>query len=272
MPDENAQTETQTTETPEWTKDPLYANVVSNLDPKLIRTTPAETLAEIGKAHKAAVEHMSKTRKVEPEVKPETKTVETKQAPETPLSLTPEETETPSEKGIAAILSAAGLKGKEPELLKAWRESGELTAEQYAALEKAGWSRDDADPLIESVVSRIEKPIKAALEIAGGQEAFQTMRVAAQANMPKDLMKRIDEQFKTAPETAMLALMGWYQNHTGTSGGRIISGDRGGTGGYAEPKTLAEFSELVQKARRGDKAAEAAVLAFRKHNDIRNLK
>lgn len=246
---------------PEWTKDPLYAGVVAKVPAKFIRATPAETLAAQAESYAELEKHKSKP--PTPGTSPTTTEpkVEAPKADDAaPLTIEPPKApEAVTEKGAFAVIAAAGLKDKIHEMVKAWKETGELLPEHYEALDKQGWDRDSADPLVESLINRAEKPIKAALELAGGREAFNNMASLAAAKMDKAMLAKLNAQLQTkdAPD-AMLALMGWYSRETGTAGsGRIEPGN--GVARSSPPKTLAEAKELNARALKGDMAAAASL-------------
>lgn len=255
---------------PAWTTDPIYAGVVAKVPSKFIRPTVAETLA-------AQAESYSNLEKLKsgggtppaPDAKSETPAADDT-APLAIAATVPGDAMT--EKGINAVLARAGLKGKEAELAKAWGEKGELEPAHYEALAKENWDREDVDAVMEAMKSRAEKPIKAALELAGGREEFKIMAAVAAEKMDKAMLADLNKRFagKDAPD-AMLTLIGWYHRHTETAGSGAI--ERGnGVAHAALPTTMAEFKALTARAMKGDRAAEAAVVAFRKSNSVASLK
>lgn len=270
-----------TSPAPEWVKDPLYAGVVKDLDPKLIRATPHETLAEIGKAHRGMVDKMSRTRPIEANPPDKTPDKATPKPDANAAKATSETTgldiaSTPEQKGVNAIIAKAGFAGKEKELAEQWEKEGKFTDEQYAAFAKVGRDREEIDAIAAGMharrtaaVTMMQQARSKALEILGGEEGLATIGPLARQHMDPGELKEIETMLagKNAPMGARL-LKAWHAEFAasadggggdGDGGGEIIRGERGGAPSAGKPKTLAEARALMDRANQGDRAALRAL-------------
>jgi hypothetical protein len=86
---------------------------------------------------------------------------------------TPEAPKSEAEKVAAEAATKAGL--NLDDLSAAYWDQGELTEEQYASLEKGGYSRQIVDQYIEGQVLVVEREQAKAYEAAGGEDQYTSM-------------------------------------------------------------------------------------------------
>lgn len=266
---------------PAWTTDPAYAGVVAKVQPKFIRPTVQETLAAQAESYGELEKFKSKgAAPAEPKVE------EAKPA-DIPAAVTPESTGLGIEAedvadddgGVEQLIQKAGL--DKATLEKQWLEHGEFTPEQYAAFKtKTGRGKGEINVMakghaadLNEARAKFAQIRQAALDIVGGEATFRKIIApVVAANMDPAELADLNEMLETkkAP-IAMARIRQWYDDYTGTAGSGDI--ERGnGVAHAALPTTMAEFKALTARAMKGDRAAEAAVVAFKKHNSVASLK
>lgn len=124
-----------------------------------------------------------------------------------------------------------------------YNQNGELTADHYAALEKAGIPKAFVDQYIDGVQASANQIREGILGKVGGAEAFQGMSQWAQANMtPAELdayNRAVDSTDMTVVENAVLGLAYRYQQAMGRDP-RLLGG------GAASPSGFQSVAQLVE--------------------------
>ena len=166
-------------------------------------------------------------------------------------------------KGIARVLTKAGLSGKESELTKAWAEKGELTADQYAAFEKADVDRELVDTYFsgQQAIAKYnaterETSVKEAVALVGTREQFDMLIQQAKDFVDPseidDLNARLNNSKQIKGAVRQLLMM--HKDSLGNGKAKpLIGGDAQSAGGA--PVTKSEFSRVMAQAKAGDKEA-----------------
>ncbi|GGD03380.1 capsid assembly protein [Pyruvatibacter mobilis] len=105
------------------------------------------------------------------------------------------------------------------ELQARYMETGELTPDDYATLQEAGFNRPFVDNWIEAQKALIAQAENAIYETVGGKDSYTKMVQWAAQNLPDEEI----EAFNTAVESgdmaqARMAVSGLYARFTGASG------------------------------------------------------
>ena len=166
----------------------------------------------------------------------------------------PEET---GEETIEQVLAATGLDGEQ--LAQQFQEHGKLTADQYAALKKRGYSAALVDMTMrglqaeaQAVMDRSTAAVTQAQQIAGGETQEQTLREWAAYNMPPDWLADWNQQVEQNPGRYpdMMALI--KQKHTeavGATNTRPLVGGSVPAGGASGFTSSLELQTAVKEAK-----------------------
>ena len=171
----------------------------------------------------------------------------------------PEET---GEETIEQVLAATGLDGEQ--LAQQFQEHGKLTADQYAALKKRGYSAALVDMTMrglqaeaQAVMDRSTAAVTQAQQIAGGETQEQPLREWAAYNMDPAWLADWNQQEATNPGRYpdMMALI--KQKHTEAVGASkakpLVTGavPAGGASGYTSSQEL-QTAVKAAKTNHGD--------------------
>lgn len=148
----------------------------------------------------------------------------------------PQETQTPpaelTEDNANELVEAAGL--DMDALSTHYEETGQLSDDHYAALEKAGVPRAYVDQYIAGIEAQASQMRDSLMEEVGGQEAFGQMAAWAAANLSEaDLTAyndAVDSGDMTAVRSAVMSLAYRYQRDAGRDP-KLVNGNGGGNGG-----------------------------------------
>lgn len=131
-------------------------------------------------------------------------------------------------------------------LQKEYAESGVLSDESYAKLEKSGIPKDMVNDYIEGQVARVEIMKSQAYALTDGAEGYQAMVEYAKANLtPKEIAAYNAAVNSRDGETRSLAIQGmWakYNADSGNGGNNLITGK---TNTKVSPGTYASRAEMM---------------------------
>jgi hypothetical protein len=100
-----------------------------------------------------------------------------------------------------------------------YEQNGSLSEASYAAMEKAGISRDMVDAYIEGQEARAASYANAGYEAAGGKEQFEAMTNWAKANLSKSEIAAFNSQVSTGNVDAMrFAIAGLQSKYVAANG------------------------------------------------------
>lgn len=143
-------------------------------------------------------------------------------------------------------------------------QSGKLSDERYAELEKAGFDRGFVDRHVSAVASAEAAALEAVFTSVGGKEEFGKAAAWAKANIPASEVEAFNKIVETgSPETIQIAvkgLMSMYREGAGTEPTLV-----GGGGASAAPEGFASRAQMVEAIRdpryRKDEAYRSEVQA-----------
>lgn len=188
--------------------------------------------------------------------------------PKGDLGITPASEAAPEDDiGIDEILQKSGLKAED--LVTAFTQKGELTTDQYKAIQKArpGLSKKIINTLIrgemaafEAIQQRAGAARAKAIESLGGEQQHDALRQWASENVPAAELKRLGQLVEADPDfypTMMDIVAHRYQAAVKAGNAKpLVTGDAPASGG-SMPTTLDEFTKLADKAAAGDRGAIA---------------
>lgn len=139
---------------------------------------------------------------------------------------------------------------------------GELSAESYTALEKAGIPRALVDQYIEGQSAVAEARVNRVTAVAGGEEAYTQMIAWAKTNFTAEEAAAYDRAIYSDPATAELAARGLVAKYQAANGrfGNLIDGKGGAreSVGYGSRQEMSrDMNDPRYKS--GDKAFHAEV-------------
>lgn len=199
--------------------------------------------------------------------KPAAQTAE--EAPETAEEVVEmvQETETTSSYG-PAVDNAIRSAGLEPDALnKAWMETGNLTDEQFSALEKAGFSRATVEAYIAGATAKASEAvlgnqdIQAVYASVGGPESYGEMIKWAAANLSQPEIDAYNRMMNMGdPAAARIAAQGLHTRFSSEFGRepKLVQGGR--TASAVKPySTFAEMMKARESALRSGDPKEIAI-------------
>lgn len=139
-----------------------------------------------------------------------------------------------------------------------WQQNGELSSDDYEALEGAGFSRDMVDSYLtglqyrnnqDSVLSMQE--VAAVKQEYGGEAEYNRMIEWAGSNLTKDEIDGFNQLINTQPIGAVrLAIAGLHARYTGAEGREPkLLGGRPAKGGEAKFESTAQLVEAMKDPR-----------------------
>jgi hypothetical protein len=176
---------------------------------------------------------------------------------------------------VNAALVKAGL---DPQAVASqWMEHGELTPDQYAALQRHGKSRTDVDLVAEAMAIKARNydadtnaAIKQAQDLMGGssdednETRLANLRQWAGTNMDKQRLAMLNEQVQANPSfypDMVRLILTEHQAAVGAGNTQpLISGSAPASGAGAI-SNHDDMKKALAAAKRGDKAAQARIAA-----------
>ena len=125
--------------------------------------------------------------------------------------------------GVQQPWERAGLNGQE--LAQKIMAQGDITPEDYAALEAAGYPRDFARSYIEGMVARIDGQIDEQINYVGGEQEWESLRQWAVTNLDGTEQQRIENLLRTDYRSAVDLLR--FRRGTVANEPDLINGDGG---------------------------------------------
>lgn len=147
-----------------------------------------------------------------------------------------------------------------------WAETGSISDESYAALEKAGISKETVDSYIAGQQALVEQVRQQAFTLTDGEENYTAMVKWATENLSPEEIQAFNSQVKTRNQGVRdIAIRGLYSRFTTENGvqGNLVQGKTSGDGssnqGYASrAEMLVDMNDPRYKA---DEAFRAKVQA-----------
>ena len=141
-----------------------------------------------------------------------------------------------------------------------WQQSGELTAEDYTALEGAGFSKDMVDAYLQGLNYRATQETQLAMQQVaevksefGGEQGYSQMIEWAKANLDQSEIDAFNEIVNTSTniKAVKLAVSGMYAKYTGATGGREpkLIGGRAPTSAGDKFESTAQLVEAMKDPR-----------------------
>ncbi len=179
-------------------------------------------------------------------------------APQIPIP--PAIPDLPDEAGISAIVERTGL--KEADIVAAWQEKGDLTAEQYAAFKKQGIPKGAVKEYLtaQSIVGKqmVEGALKDARDFVGGEKQHTNLLAWAGAGgIPKTEVDKMNAELAADPRNIVDITKRLYAEHTRAVGAGKSQPliDTGGTAqGSVAYKSGAESAAVVNSKAYRDNA------------------
>lgn len=173
------------------------------------------------------------------------------EAPKVDAEVPPADSEV---KAATDAVEAAGL--DMPSLSKEFAESGTLSEESYAKLDKAGLSKDIVDSFIEGQQARAEIARTQAFSITEGKEGYSAMVAYAQANLTEAEISAYNEAVNSpiasVRDLAIRGMWSRYAGETSGTGGELLTGKTGSKGGsdvyQSRAEMMADMSDPKYKA------------------------
>jgi hypothetical protein len=167
-----------------------------------------------------------------------------------------------------AILAKAGL--NKDEVFKQYAEHRKLTDVQAAALKKVGYGPKMADRIARGIYAEKTLDLRVkedhlieGIKAAGGPEEFKNLNLWASVNLPEAEIADYNVILKSNPAAMPRIIKLIAASHAEAVGAGkaqpLVTGGGGGGPTGGTPRTLAEYTDLVRRAARGDAAAEAIV-------------
>lgn len=151
-----------------------------------------------------------------------------------------------------------------------YAETGALSEESYAALERVGVPRRVADDYIAGQLERGEKLKRDVLELAGGEARYHTMIAWAEATLTPEAMEAFDGALAAGDASAKLAVQGLARAYEAAEG---RAPDLVQPGATTPPRDVFMSSQEVVSAMRdrrykSDPAYRAEVQARLSRSDV----
>tara|TARA_R100001463_G_C3543588_1_gene222543 strand:- start:2845 stop:3660 length:816 start_codon:yes stop_codon:yes gene_type:complete len=122
-------------------------------------------------------------------------------------------------------------------------ENGELSTDNYKALEESGIPREFVDAYVKGQEATMEAEVSSITSSVGGQENYDDMVQWAQANLPDSEIDSYDELVSTGTtEVAKMAVKGLYARYMSEDGGSSVNIAKGATSG----STIQPFGSMAQ--------------------------
>lgn len=166
----------------------------------------------------------------------------------------------PSQVAAQEAAAKAGL--QETDLVTAFESGGDFTPEQYAALEKAGYSKQLVGQYIAGVKAQAQLLNQEAWTAAGGEQQYTAMTQWAAANLPQADIAAYDQAVTGSPEQRKLAIQGLKARFEAAQGTEpTLLGNESGASATAESfASRAEMTTAMRDPRyRKDPAYRASV-------------
>ena len=121
--------------------------------------------------------------------------------------------------------------------------NGELSPENYRALEESGIPREFVDAYVKGQEATMEAEVTTITNSVGGQQNYDDMVQWAQANLPDSEIDSYDELVSTgSTEVATMAVKGLYARYMSEGGGSSVNIAKGSTSG----STVQPFGSMAQ--------------------------
>lgn len=185
------------------------------------------------------------------------------QKPADPPAAAPEDPATPPAAEAETALADKGLDLKD--FSAEFSQKGELSAESYERLQKAGFDKSLVDQYIagqQAIAAQYETSIKAEV---GGPEKFSAMTDWAKVNLSPAEIETFNSQVSSGnidqAKLAVLGLSAKYQNAVGSDPQRLLGGQGDGAGADVF-ESMAQVTEAMRDPRyKNDPAYRSKVQA-----------